>query len=296
MNLLGWIIGIGIVGSLLRNSGDDNKSAKEELTRRADSSSEENPVARREDIQCEFLDGISREEFESIALKAGKKIKRLSNISVDGPLVYGTVQSQSGISEWTFTIDFNNYGHLTGRYWVYADNADSSIPYSIAKKIREAIKNHSPSPCAIENVDDNSQSTDNEGNIDSSNQVDDMEDFGSNNNSRERNSKGTYIPCTFSDGISKYDFQKIVKSTVKNHNSINDRVEEIKIFDAKIYILIRSHTGKSSWRFVLDFNDNGRLTGFYHCYTDNDQSQTATNIGEAIKQAILQKSVGLGDK
>lgn len=38
------------------------------------------------------------------------------------------VQSQSGISEWEFWVDFNDYGHITGRFWWHTDNSDSNIP------------------------------------------------------------------------------------------------------------------------------------------------------------------------
>ncbi len=59
----------------------------------------------------------------------------------DGPVVYGIVESQSGLSEWSFTIDFNDYGHITGEYWITTDNDDSIIPERVAGRIREAILN-----------------------------------------------------------------------------------------------------------------------------------------------------------
>ena len=99
-----------------------------------------------------------------------------------------------------------------------------------------------------------------------------------------------YAPCSFADGISKYDFQQIVKRIIRK----NDRLEEIKVFDAKIYGLVRSQTGKSAWRFILDFNDNGHLTGYYQCSTRNDDSQIPIYIGNSIKEVIIQRSVGFG--
>ncbi len=98
-----------------------------------------------------------------------------------------------------------------------------------------------------------------------------------------------YVPCSFSDGISKYEFSRIVKNSIKK----NDRIAEIKIFDAKIYGLILSQTGKTSWRFILDFNDNGHLTGMFHVYTHNSDSQIPELIGEDIKKALLLHSVGI---
>lgn len=97
-----------------------------------------------------------------------------------------------------------------------------------------------------------------------------------------------YVPCSFKDGITKYDFFQIVKKTIRK----NERIVEIKVFDARVYGLVRSQSGKSGWRFVLDFNDNGHITGYYQCRTRNDDSQIPIYIGNSIKEAILQRSVG----
>ena len=37
-------------------------------------------------------------------------------------------------------IDFNDYGHITGRYWIVSENEDSNIPYYIAYNIKSVIK------------------------------------------------------------------------------------------------------------------------------------------------------------
>ena len=94
---------------------------------------------RRQSIDCTFDDGISYDDFEKIAVKAGKKINRVSRIYVDEAVVYGRVESQSGISEWSFKLDFNDYGHLTGRYWISSDNDDSSIPKKVGNIISATI-------------------------------------------------------------------------------------------------------------------------------------------------------------
>lgn len=69
----------------------------------------------RRNTPCYFNDGISAGEFEEIAISLAKPIKRLM-VSVDGPVVYGEVRSQSGISTWNFKLDFNDWGHITGTY------------------------------------------------------------------------------------------------------------------------------------------------------------------------------------
>lgn len=125
--ILGAIAGIGLVGLLIRNVKKEREAKAQEK--------------KRKNTPCEFNDGISQEEFDSIVKKAGKKIKRLTSLMSDGPVVYGIVESQSGLSEWSFTIDFNDYGHITGEYWITTDNDDSIIPERVAGRIREAILN-----------------------------------------------------------------------------------------------------------------------------------------------------------
>ncbi len=95
---------------------------------------------RRRATPCKFRDGISSSEFNRIARKSAKYIKRIINLSIDGPVVSGTVRSQSGTSEWDFSIDFNDYGHITGKYWLSTDNHDSNIPAKLAENISSMIK------------------------------------------------------------------------------------------------------------------------------------------------------------
>ena len=64
----------------------------------------------------------------------------MSELKVDEMVVIGTVHSQSGITDWNFKIDFSDYGHLTGKFWMSTDNDDSEIPRTIAGRISDAIK------------------------------------------------------------------------------------------------------------------------------------------------------------
>lgn len=126
MALLGWLT-VAAVGELV------HKGIKASRERAAEEE-------RRTNTPCYFNDGISEEQFEAIARRAGKHIKRLKEISVDGPVVYGTVRTQSGISEWYFKVDFNDYGHITGTYWLSSDNMDSNIPEHVADNISSMIQ------------------------------------------------------------------------------------------------------------------------------------------------------------
>ena len=66
-------------------------------------------------------------------------ITRIDNVHIQGPVIYATVSSQSGISTWNFSIDFNDYGHITGIYWARSSNAQSSIPKNLADRISDRI-------------------------------------------------------------------------------------------------------------------------------------------------------------
>ena len=96
---------------------------------------------KRESIPCEFTEKLTEAQFENLAFNAVKKIKKKKiNIEVYGPKIYGTVESQSGLTEWDFTIDFNDYGSVTGTYWLWSENDDSLIPKHMAEDMQESIE------------------------------------------------------------------------------------------------------------------------------------------------------------
>ncbi len=140
--LFGGILGGLVVGGVLYKVNKDHQEEK-----------------RRKSIPCCFSDGISKSEFDEVVKKSRKHIKRLNDLYVEEAVVYGTVCSQSGISNWNFNIDFNDYGHLTGKYWLSSENNDSNIPITVAKKISSQImeflnSNNDNSECNMNEGDD----------------------------------------------------------------------------------------------------------------------------------------------
>lgn len=123
--MIGTIIGIGIatlVGAkIVKNKVEDNK---------------------RRNIECTFSDGISEDEFEEIVLYEARHIKRITNVRVIGPYIYGSVRSQSGISSWDFNLDFNDYGHITGTFWSSSGNNDSEIPKILGRRIQASLSEY----------------------------------------------------------------------------------------------------------------------------------------------------------
>lgn len=87
---------------------------------------------------------MTQDGFEEIVEAAGRSVKRLEPLSVDGHKVYGTVASLSGISSWKFVIDLDSKGHLTTDYTVASPNDDSGIAERVAGLIAKGIRTWTP--------------------------------------------------------------------------------------------------------------------------------------------------------
>lgn len=109
---------------------------------------------RRKNTVCRFDGEISKEIFYNMVKRSGKGIRRITDLYAKETMVYGTVRSQSGISDWCFSIDFNDYGKLTGAYWLSTDNNDSDIPKTVANRIAEQINDFTD--CVDDSFDDDS--------------------------------------------------------------------------------------------------------------------------------------------
>ena len=94
---------------------------------------------RRASTICRFVDGISFDQFQQMAKDAAKKVHRIKATDVQGPVIKYTVESKSGFTDWTFSLDFNDYGHITGTYWSSSQNTDSSIQEYIGGLIQGYI-------------------------------------------------------------------------------------------------------------------------------------------------------------
>ena len=88
---------------------------------------------------CDFDGAVSEDDFQEIVRSAAKPIRRLKVMEIDGPIVRCSVRSASGISTWEFTLDFNDYGDITGKCWIESDNDESTIPTVLRDRIQEAI-------------------------------------------------------------------------------------------------------------------------------------------------------------
>ena len=156
MSFLGWAAGAIVVSKIIKKEKQRQRAA-EEGARSFLWSLENNSESYDEDddeddyeyergqqeprIPCRFVDGFSEEEFEAIVKREARKIRRIKFVEEINGMVKGYVQSQSGISDWIFYIDFNFAGHITGAYSVFSDNSDSAIPTRLAENIAAAVQN-----------------------------------------------------------------------------------------------------------------------------------------------------------
>lgn len=94
---------------------------------------------KRKNTPCFFNDGITRVEFKELAEKSMKRIKRIKQLSIHEATISCVVESQSGYSDWQFHVDFNDWGHLTGKHWVSSENIDSIIPNHFGNSLESSI-------------------------------------------------------------------------------------------------------------------------------------------------------------
>lgn len=96
----------------------------------------------RKNTPCNFSEKLTQKDFENIAIKIAKPIKRLT-VTVNKEFIIGKVRTSSGINTWEFILDFNDYGKITGEYWIkYNENHDSQIPNSYAEQVKSAVKDY----------------------------------------------------------------------------------------------------------------------------------------------------------
>ena len=106
---------------------------------RAESERRRNVNRIRRQMPCLFIGEPSPSVFKLLASEAANQFARIKSFSVYGAVVYATVESQTGLSDWEFNVDFNNWGHIDGTYWTRSDNNDSPIPKHYGKTLSRKV-------------------------------------------------------------------------------------------------------------------------------------------------------------
>lgn len=119
-------VGVGavVLGAVVRSAYKDAQETK-----------------RRRESPLRFDEGpITQIEFTEMAELAAKRTPRLTNVSVTGMTVAIQVRSISSLSMWRAEVDFNDYGHLTGTYWIRSGKSDSLVPQHFAEALKAQIE------------------------------------------------------------------------------------------------------------------------------------------------------------
>ena len=95
--------------------------------------------ARRKNTPCSFPPSLTYDDFTKKKKKTAKQFKRLKVSSIDNTTVFLRYSSQSGISKYNASVDYNDYGKITGEYWIKNENNDSQLPEAFAKAMKEMI-------------------------------------------------------------------------------------------------------------------------------------------------------------
>lgn len=117
----------GFVARTLYVDGKESKRQAEEEQRRKNS-----PFV--------FDPRLGYQDFQYLVGEIAKTTPRLVGVRIGGLVVFLEVRSNSGLSTWSARIDFNDYGHITGQYWLSSDNSQSPIPKFFADSLRVEIQ------------------------------------------------------------------------------------------------------------------------------------------------------------
>ncbi|WP_373093846.1 hypothetical protein [Streptococcus oralis] len=93
----------------------------------------------RQSLSIQFPEFLNQEEFNRIIHKETDKINRFKKVEINQALINFEVYSNSRISTWCFTLNYNDYGILTGKVRISRENTDSSIPENISLRISERL-------------------------------------------------------------------------------------------------------------------------------------------------------------
>ena len=94
----------------------------------------------RKEMPCKFNEGITYYEFEQIANNVAKQFSRIKEVTVGNGVIICKVESLTGYSDWYFSVDFNNWGHIQGRYWWHTDNNDSNICEAYGDQVQKELR------------------------------------------------------------------------------------------------------------------------------------------------------------
>lgn len=119
---------------------EERKTKRQERKDKRRERKEREEEERRRNTPIKNPPNCKQKDFEDIVIAQTKKIKRISEVKISGTDVHCTVESNTGLTQWNFSIDFNDYGNLLGTYWFTTTNENSLIPEITADRIQKALR------------------------------------------------------------------------------------------------------------------------------------------------------------
>lgn len=98
-----------------------------------------------------------------------------------------------------------------------------------------------------------------------------------------RRSSAEKKPYTYTGRITDDDLIQIVRTAAKRI----DRITEITVNAAVVKGVVLSQHKLSTWAFLIDFNDDGQLTGVYTIISENYDSNIPQRLAEEISKEIV---------
>jgi hypothetical protein len=92
-------------------------------------------------------------------------------------------------------------------------------------------------------------------------------------------------PLQFTDDLTQEDFIRLVNEVART----TPRLTEAVATGLTVAIEVRSNSGLTSWRAVIDFHDFGRPTGQYWIHTENKQSPIPLYFAKEIQRELRQR-------
>ena len=95
---------------------------------------------RRKGSPLQFDDALTPADFSAIVQEAARRTPRVKHSEVVGMTIVLHVRSNTGLSMWRAEADFNDYGRLSGTYWLSSENSNSVIPRHFADLVQAEIR------------------------------------------------------------------------------------------------------------------------------------------------------------
>lgn len=89
--------------------------------------------------------------------------------------------------------------------------------------------------------------------------------------------------CKFDNGLTESEFKLMAELIASRIPPIIS----LSVQDAVVYAEVISNSGKTTWNFKVNFNDNRNVTGRKWVYTDNDDSSIPYSYADRLSKAVF---------